>query len=149
FASANGRVTRPLDTVRSRVRHATRPGTAVQRARRCSGHGSAARRGGAPIEDRQDHADEHPRQQQDRYAAGLPDHHDPTAGIGGAAPAYSALTLRLVLSLVGFVTFAASAIWLSVAGAPTPVVVALVAVAVLALVNTVVVVRRKRRGEPG
>src|SRR4051812_8538916 len=37
------------------------------------------------------------------FSAGLPDHHDPTAGIGGAAPARSALTLRLVLAAFGLV----------------------------------------------
>ena len=38
-----------------------------------------------------------PRSRED-YARGLPDHHDPTAGVGGAPPAQSALTLRLALA---------------------------------------------------
>src|SRR3712207_9552874 len=38
-----------------------------------------------------------PRSRED-YARGLPDHHDPTAGIGGAPPAQSALTPRLVMA---------------------------------------------------
>lgn len=37
------------------------------------------------------------------------DHHDLTAGVGGAAPARSALTLRLVLAGVGLVLCAAAA----------------------------------------
>jgi uncharacterized membrane protein len=36
-----------------------------------------------------------------------PDYHDPTAGIGGAPAAASALTLRLVLALFGCVVLAA------------------------------------------
>ena len=43
-----------------------------------------------------------PRSRED-YARGLPDHHDPTAGFAGAAPARSALTLRLVLAVFGLV----------------------------------------------
>ena len=34
-----------------------------------------------------------PRRTREDYERGLPDHHDPTAGFGGAAPTYSALTL--------------------------------------------------------
>ena len=83
------------------------------------------------------------------YERGLPDHHDPTAGIGGAAPAQSALTLRLVLAAFGLVVCAAGAIVLLVAGAPLAFVVALVVLAAIALVDRVVVARRKRRGEPG
>jgi len=48
-----------------------------------------------------------------RYRSGLPGHHDPTAGIGGAAPAQSALTLRLALAVFGLFSCAALAIWLS------------------------------------
>src|SRR6478672_11577726 len=33
-----------------------------------------------------------------RFERGLPDYHNPFGGIGGAAPARSALTLRLVLA---------------------------------------------------
>ena len=60
------------------------------------------------------------------YERGLPDHHDPTAGIGGAAPAQSALTLRLVLAAFGLVVCAAGAIVLRIAGAPVAFVIALV-----------------------
>ena len=85
----------------------------------------------------------------DDYRRGLPDHHDPTGGIGGATPAYSALTLRLVLAgfglLAGLVlTFVA---WRRDAGTVLIVLPALMAL--VALVNIGVVARRKRRGEPG
>jgi hypothetical protein len=49
---------------------------------------------------------------------GLPGYHDPTAGIGGAAPAISALTLRLCLAVFGLVISTAFAIWLYVIKAP-------------------------------
>ena len=83
------------------------------------------------------------------YERGLPDHHDPTAGIGGAAPAQSALTLRLVLAAFGLVVCVAGAIVLLVADAPVAFVVALFVLAAVALVDLVVIARRKLRGEPG
>lgn len=85
----------------------------------------------------------------DRYRRGLPGYHDPAAGIGGAAPAISALTLRLCLAVFGLALCTAFAIWLYLIGAPIlfPVVMALLAAA--ALVDIVVIIRRKRRGEPG
>jgi hypothetical protein len=78
-----------------------------------------------------------------------PDYHDPTAGIGGAAPALSALTLRLVLASLGLVGFAALAVWVAVGDGPVVLVVVCAVVALGALVNLVVVARRKLRGEPG
>jgi len=80
---------------------------------------------------------------------GRPGYHDPTAGIGGAAPAISALTLRLWLAIFGLVSCTALAIWLYLIEAPTAFVVVLVALAAIAAVDLGVVVRRKRRGEPG
>ena len=53
-----------------------------------------------------------------RYHRGLPGYHDPTAGIGGAAPATSALTLRLWLALFGLVTCTGFAIWLYLISVP-------------------------------
>ena len=89
-----------------------------------------------------------PDRSRDEYARGLPDHHDPTAGIGGAAPAQSALTLRAVLAAFGLV-FCAGAAWFAFA-AGLPVIGGVAAVvAVVALVDVVVVLNRKRRGEPG
>ena len=86
---------------------------------------------------------------EERYRDGLPGYHDPTAGIGGAAPALSALTLRLCLAVVGMFTCTALAIWLSVMGVPIGFVVVLVMLAVAGAVDVAVIVRRKRRGEPG
>jgi Family of unknown function (DUF6343) len=84
-----------------------------------------------------------------RYRAGLPGHHDPTAGIGGAVPAYSALTLRLWLAVFGLVVCTGLAIWLYVIDVPIGFVVVLAVLAVIAVVDIAVIVRRKRRGEPG
>ncbi len=82
------------------------------------------------------------------YERGLPDHHDPTAGIGGAAPARSALTLRAVLAAFGLV-FCVGAAWFAFAAGLAVVGWVAAAVAVIALVDLVVVLNRKRRGEPG
>ena len=83
------------------------------------------------------------------YARGLPDHHDPTAGIGGAAPAQSALTLRLVLAAFGLVICVVFAVLAFAADAPVVFPVLLLVLAAVALVDLVVVARRKLRGEPG
>ena len=80
---------------------------------------------------------------------GREDYHDPTAGIGGAPPARSALTLRLVLASWGFVVCTAGAVALLVV-VNAPALAAIAAfLAAVALVDIVVVARRKRRGEPG
>ena len=77
------------------------------------------------------------------------DYHDPTAGIGGAPPARSALTLRLVLAGWGFLICAlAAAAFLTVVSAPVPAAVAAF-LAAAAAVDILVVAHRKRRGEPG
>jgi hypothetical protein len=89
------------------------------------------------------------RAERERYRRGLPDHHDPTAGIGGAPPAYSALTLRLVLAGFGLLFCTISAVWLYVVDGPLLVVLLLLLLAVVAVVDLVVIIRRKRRGEPG
>lgn len=82
------------------------------------------------------------------YEHGLEDHHDPTAGFAGAPPARSALTLRAVLAVFGLV-FCAVAAWLSFAVGLQPLGWVLAVLAVVALVDFVVVLNRKRRGEPG
>ncbi|SNS31695.1 hypothetical protein SAMN06893096_103188 [Geodermatophilus pulveris] len=83
------------------------------------------------------------------YSQGLPDHHDPTAGIGGAAPARSALTLRLWLASFGLVfCLGAGLLWLA-SDLPAWPGVVLLALAAVAAVDLVVVARRKARGEPG
>ncbi|TFV92813.1 hypothetical protein E4P40_01545 [Blastococcus sp. CT_GayMR20] len=89
-----------------------------------------------------------PRSRED-YEQGLPDHHDPTAGFGGAAPARSALTLRLVLAGFGLVVCVAGGIIFLAAGLPVWTAVALFVLAAVALVDLVVIIRRKARGEPG
>jgi Family of unknown function (DUF6343) len=97
-------------------------------------------------------ADDHRDKKQlgkERYRRGLPGYHDPTAGIGGAAPASSALTLRFYLALFGLFTCAALAIWLYVADAPAGFVVVLVVLAATAVLDIAAILRRKRRGEPG
>jgi hypothetical protein len=85
----------------------------------------------------------------DDYARGLPDHHDPTAGFGGAAPAQSALTLRLVLATFGLVICVVFAVLAFGADVPVVFPVVLLVLAAVALVDLVVVARRKLRGEPG
>lgn len=83
------------------------------------------------------------------HSRGLPDHHDPTAGLGGAPPAQSALTLRLVLAALGLVVCATCGIAALLTRTPTWFAVGLLVLAAVALVDLVVVARRKLRGEPG
>jgi Flp pilus assembly protein TadB len=99
---------------------------------------------------------EEPREERSRrdyerkdYEQGLPDYHDPTAGFGGARPAQSALTLRLVLAGFGLVVCVAGGIVLLAAHVPVWIAVVLFVLAAVALVDLVVVARRKVRGEPG
>lgn len=84
-----------------------------------------------------------------RRGRGRPDYHDPTAGIGGAPPAHSALTLRLVLATFGLLVCVAGVVWSLVNDGDTWITVALAVLAVVAVINLVVVARRKARGEPG
>jgi hypothetical protein len=79
---------------------------------------------------------------------GRPDYHDPLAGIGGAPPAQSALTLRLVLAAFGLVFCTGAAVIAAAEGAPVLAAV-LAALALIAAIDIVVIVRRKRSGEPG
>jgi hypothetical protein len=90
-----------------------------------------------------------PRSRKD-FEQGLPDHHDPTAGIGGARPARSALTLRLVLAVFGLVVCIGGGI-LMLRAEPVPVAfpIVLFVLAAVVAVDIVVIVRRKARGEPG
>jgi hypothetical protein len=77
------------------------------------------------------------------------DYHDPTAGFAGAAPARSALTLRLVLASFGLVVCALGAAAFVIL-ADAPVLAGILAfLAAVAVVDIVVVARRKLRGEPG
>ena len=90
-----------------------------------------------------------PRRTRADYARGLPDHHDPTAGIGGAAPARSALTLRLVLAVFGLVVCLAGGLVALMTPLPTSFGVVLLLLAAVAAADLVVILRRKARGEPG
>jgi hypothetical protein len=83
------------------------------------------------------------------YERGLPDHHDPTAGFGGAPPAQSALTLRLVLATFGLVVCVAGGVAFLAAGVPVWAAVVLFVLGAVALVDIAVIARRKARGEPG
>jgi len=75
------------------------------------------------------------------------DYHDPTAGIGGAPPARSALRLRLILAVFGLVTCAAGAIACALLGLPAGAIV--VGVLALAAAVDIVVVARRLRAERG
>jgi hypothetical protein len=83
------------------------------------------------------------------YERGLPGYHDPTAGFAGAAPARSALTLRLILAVFGLVVCMAGGIVFLAAGLPVWTAVALFVLAAVAALDLVVIVWRKARGEPG
>ena len=85
----------------------------------------------------------------DEPRRGRPGYHDPTAGIGGAAPAQSALTLRLVLAVFGLIVFAALTVVVLALDGPVVLVVVCILGAAVALGDIVVVARRKRSGEPG
>jgi hypothetical protein len=76
-------------------------------------------------------------------------YHDPLAGIGGAARARSALTLRIVLATFGLVVCTTGAVALWVADAPAVFASIAAVFALVALVDLVVVIRRKLNGEPG
>jgi hypothetical protein len=93
-------------------------------------------------------SNDQPPENHERYEHGLDDYHDPTAGFGGAPPARSALTLRLLLAGFGFavsavITFLAARadlVWLMIIG---------VVLAAIAAIDFAWVTQRKRRGEPG
>lgn len=83
------------------------------------------------------------------YERGLPDYHDPTAGFGGAAPTYSALTLRAVLAAFGLLSsLAGVVVFLVVVDLPWAS-LAFGVIALVCLVDLVWVLYRKARGEPG
>jgi hypothetical protein len=78
-----------------------------------------------------------------------PDFHDALAGFGGAPAAYSALTLRLVLAIFGALVCAVGAALFAVVDAPVALVVVFAVFGAVAVVDLAVIIRRKRRGEPG
>jgi hypothetical protein len=83
------------------------------------------------------------------YARGLPDYHDPTAGIGGAAPAYSALTLRAVLAAFGLLASIAGIVVFLAVIPMTWLAVLFGILAAVVAVDLAWVLHRKARGEPG
>jgi Flp pilus assembly protein TadB len=95
------------------------------------------------------HSNRHPRRRtRGDYERGLPDYHDPTAGFGGAPPAYSALTLRAVLAGFGLVFCTVAAV-IMINAKIVVLGVVFAVLAAIALVDLVWVLHRKRRGEPG
>jgi membrane protein implicated in regulation of membrane protease activity len=86
---------------------------------------------------------------QEREARAREDYHDPTAGIGGVPPARSALTLRLILASFGLVACATGAVLFLTAVIQPAIAAAWAFFAAVALIDLVVVARRKLRGEPG
>jgi hypothetical protein len=84
---------------------------------------------------------------EEREARARPGYHDPTAS-PDIPPARSALTLRLVLASFGLVACGVAST--AFIAAHQPVLAAIFAfLAAVALVDIVVVARRKLRGEPG
>ncbi|SFA92814.1 hypothetical protein SAMN05216266_102254 [Amycolatopsis marina] len=94
------------------------------------------------------HDDRGRRRTRAEYAQGLPDYHDPTGGFGGAAPAYSALTLRIVLASIGLLLALAAGVYFATQGV-TWAVIALGVFALASAIDLGWVIHRKRRGEPG
>jgi hypothetical protein len=77
------------------------------------------------------------------------DYHDPTAGIGGAPPAASALTLRLLLAGIALACCVAGIVLVVIFGGSIVLIAILAALALTTIVDALVIFGRKRRGEPG
>jgi hypothetical protein len=82
------------------------------------------------------------------FPRGIPDSAR-TLQEGGAANSRSALTIRLVLAAFGLVICVVFAVLAFAADVPVVFPVVLLVLAAVALVDLVVVARRKLRGEPG
>jgi hypothetical protein len=78
-----------------------------------------------------------------------PGYHDPTYRMAGAAPARSALTLRLVLASFGLAVFGGGAVLLALLSEPAWEVIVIALLAAVALVDVLVISRRKANGERG
>jgi hypothetical protein len=85
---------------------------------------------------------------EEREARARPGYHDPTAG-GSAPPARSALTLRLVLASFGLVVCGLASAAFVVVAHEAGLAAIFAFFGAVALVDIVVVARRKLRGEPG
>ncbi|GAA4739615.1 hypothetical protein GCM10023328_20840 [Modestobacter marinus] len=101
----------------------------------------------SPSDDRRN-PDDLTEYEREQFPHGIPDS-QPRMEEGGAGNARSALTLRLVLAAFGLVLCGVLAVLAFAADAPVVLSIALVVLAVIALVDLVVVARRKLRGEPG
>ena len=77
------------------------------------------------------------------------DYHDPTAAIGGAPPAASALTLRAWLAGLGLAACLTGIVVTAVIRGPALLIVALGIVAVTATFDLMVISRRTRRHSTG
>jgi hypothetical protein len=85
---------------------------------------------------------------EEREARARPGYHDLTDG-GDMSPARSALTLRLVLASFGVVVCGAASAAFVVEGYPDVLAALLAFLGAVALVDIIVIARRKLRGEPG
>ncbi len=85
---------------------------------------------------------------EEREARARPGYHDLTAG-GSLPPARSALTLRLVLASFGLVVCGVASAVFVIKGYPDVLAAILAFLGAVALVDIIVVARRKLRGEPG
>ncbi|HSK58929.1 MAG TPA: DUF6343 family protein [Actinomycetospora sp.] len=90
-----------------------------------------------------------PRRTRKDYERGLPDYHDPTAGFGGAAPTYSALTFRAVLATFGLLSCLAGIVVFTVVLWLPWAAIAFGVIAAVCVVDLAWVLHRKARGEPG
>jgi hypothetical protein len=77
------------------------------------------------------------------------DYHDPTAGVGGAPPAASALTLRLLLAGIALACCVAGIVLDVVLDGPAVLAIVLIIVALTTVVDGCVIVTRRHRGDPG
>lgn len=77
-----------------------------------------------------------------------PGHHDPTTRLGGT-PALSPLTLRLRLAAWGLVMALIGVVVFTAVTEEAPIAVAFGIVAATALVDVLVIQRRRHQGEPG
>jgi hypothetical protein len=73
------------------------------------------------------------------------DYHDPTAGVGGAPPAASALVLRSWLAGTSIAVCLAGIVATIVVGGPVGFIVVLAIVAATAVVDLAIITRRRHR----
>jgi len=74
------------------------------------------------------------------------DYHDPTAGIGGAPPAASALVLRTWLAGAAVVACIAGVVLTVVVGGPVALIVVLAVAGVTAVADLAIITARRRHG---